>query len=213
MLKLIYLADRKPGFSFDEFVCRWRKHGALGMAQPLWRYALAYVQAEPVKPAPIAGCNDEYDAIACFVVADEMFEGMTEQDVAGAMAMAEDELETFSTAIANVSLWVREEVLKPGELGGITAYLFFDTAADARRTAEQASEQSGFNRVTINERDDVSLGPEMNTLPYAAIVELSATSIPALTSALSSDGDGLLSSSSLSVVTREAVLWDRLSHE
>lgn len=30
MLKMIYLARRKSGFTFDEFVRRWRKHGALG---------------------------------------------------------------------------------------------------------------------------------------------------------------------------------------
>ncbi len=28
MLKLVYLAKRKPGFGFDDFVRRWREHGA-----------------------------------------------------------------------------------------------------------------------------------------------------------------------------------------
>ena len=42
MLKLIYLARRKPGFTVDEFVRRWRKHGALGMEQAIWRHAIGY---------------------------------------------------------------------------------------------------------------------------------------------------------------------------
>jgi len=34
-MKLIYLARRKPGFTPDEFTCRWRLHGARGMQQSL----------------------------------------------------------------------------------------------------------------------------------------------------------------------------------
>ena len=58
MLKLMYLAKRKPGFTTDQFVCRWRMHGATAMAQPLWRHALGYIQAEPIRPAPIAGASE-----------------------------------------------------------------------------------------------------------------------------------------------------------
>lgn len=210
MLKLIYLARRKPGFTFDEFVRRWRKHGALGMEQPIWRQALGYVQAEPIRPAPVAGASEAFDAVACFMVRDEMFSEMNEDDAAGSAKMAEDELETFSAPIPTVSLWVREEHITAGELGGITAYLFFKSAATAREIAERARHAAGLNRIVLNLRDDGLLGPEANTLPYAAVLELSASSVPTLAAAIESNGGGLVAASDLAVVTRAAVLWDRL---
>lgn len=209
MIKLIYLAKRKPGFSFDEFVCRWRQHGALGMSQPLWRFALGYVQAEPIKPAPIAGASDDYDAVACYMVTDDMFTSITDDDMPGAMAMAQDELETFSGPIPEVSLWVSEEHIKPGELGGITAFLFFTDASTARGIAERASDAPQLNRIILNLQDDSRGGPEANTLPYRAVVELSASNVPDLEAAASE----LLGDADVAVVTREAVLWDRLPQQ
>jgi len=209
MLKLIYLARRKPGFTVDEFVRRWRRHGALGMSQPLWRFALGYVQAEPIRPAPIPGASEDSDAIACYMVSDDMFTGMTEDDIPGAMAMAEDELQTFSGPIPEVSLWVNEEHIVPGELGGITAFLFFEDASAARACAEKVRGANGLHRATLNIRDDKAMGAEANTLPYEAVLELSAASAPALAAAVSSSSD-LLAAADLAVITREAVLWDRL---
>mgnify|MGYP001820140846 CR=1 FL=1 len=206
MIKLIYLAKRKPGFTFDEFVRRWRMHGALGMSQPLWRFALAYVQAESIIPAPISGASEEYDAVACYMMQDAMFTSMTEEDFPGAMAMADDELETFSGPIAEVSLWVREEPIKPGALGGITAFLFFADQSAARDIAEQVRDAQELNRVTLNLRDDSRGGPQANTLPHAAVVELSACNVPSLEAAAGK----LLAGADVTVVTREAVLWDRL---
>lgn len=210
MLKLIYLAKRRPGFTFDEFVCRWRQHGALAMAQPLWRFSLGYVQAEPIKPAPVTGVADEYDAVACYMVQDDMFSSMNEQDVAGAMRMAEDELETFSAPIPSVSLWVREEHIKAGELGGITTFLFCKHASAARRIAQQAGSAVELDRVTLNLRDDAAPGPDMNTLAYEAVVELSASSIARLKAALGTGASALTSACDVAVITREAVLWNRL---
>jgi len=209
MLKLIYLAKRKPGFTADEFVCRWRKHGALGMAQPLWRFALGYVQAEPIRPAPLPGASEEFDAVACYMVDDAMFSGMTDEDMPGAMKMVEDELETFSGPIPEVSLWVNEERIVPGELGGITAFLFFEDAAAARDCAERVRGAADLHRVILNTRDDNTVGAEANTLPYAAVLELSASGTGALVDAVKAD-QGLLEAADVAVVTREAVLWDRM---
>jgi len=104
MLKRIHLAHRKAGVGFDEFVRRWRMHGARGMAQPLWRHALGYVRAEPIRPAPIVGASEAFDAVAGFAIRDEMFADFTERDAAGASVMAADELETFAAPIPTISL-------------------------------------------------------------------------------------------------------------
>lgn len=210
MLKLIYLARRKPGFTFDEFVCRWRKHGTLGMSLPLWRFALGYVQAEPILPAPIPGTTEEFDAVACYMVRDDMFSAMGEDDVPGAIAMAEDELETFACPIPEVSLWVTEEHIRGGALGGITAFLFFDELATARETALRASRIASLHRITLNVRADTTPVAGMNSLPYAAVLELAAQSVSELAAAVAGD-DTLLAAASVAVVTREAVLWNRLS--
>ena len=211
MLKMIYLARRKPGFSLDDFIRRWRKHGALGMEQPLWRQAVGYVQAEPIRPVPIRGASEDFDAVACFIVRDEMFSEMDDNDVAGAAIMAEDELLTFAEPTLDVCLWVKEEHIRPGALGGITAFLFFEQDAAARECAELASHVPDLHRITLNLRDDAPLGPDIHTLPYQAVVELSTHDVPTLAAALgASEGSPLLSAADLAVVTREAVLWDRL---
>ncbi|MGB1139454.1 MAG: hypothetical protein ACPG1A_01075 [Halioglobus sp.] len=206
MLKLIYLAQRKPGFSFDEFVCRWRQHGALGMSLPLWRFALGYVQAEPIKPSPFAAASDEYDAVCCYMVQDEMFSSMTEADLPGAAAMAADELETFSGPIPDVALWVSEETLRPGPLGGFTSYLFYTDTDKALAMARQVRDADSLSRVILNRRDDNACGPDANTLPYSAVLELSANTL----SGLGVGTDERLADADVAVITREAVLWDRL---
>jgi hypothetical protein len=211
MLKLIYLAKRRPGFSADDFTRRWRMHGAVGMSTVMWRHALGYVQAEPIRPVPVRGASDAYDAIACFMVKDDTFTGgYGPEDLGAAQIMLKDELETFSAPIPTVSLWVREERLKSGELGGKAAYLFFSDIDRARAAAEHHRHDDRLDRVILNVKsDDPNLGPMQSTLPYLAILELSASSLPRLQAALeaahspSRDAD-------VAVVTREAVLWDRM---
>ncbi len=190
MLKLIYLAKRKPGFTFDQFVRRWRMHGARGMEQSLWEKALGYVQAEPILPPPFASASSEYDAVASFILRDDAFDVPPIREEGAAMAA--DELETFAGPIAMVSLWVREERLVEGGLGGHTAFLFFADPVNLRS-------------------DDGPFGPGANTLPYDAVVEVAAEDQATLKSVVEGEGSSLLADADITVVTREAVLWDRLS--
>ena len=207
MLKLIYLAKRKPGFGFDDFVRRWRMHGARGMEGSFWRHAIGYVQAEPIRPAPLDGATDEFDAVACMMVNDDAFAEPPNMDEA--MAMAKDELETFSAPIPSTSLWVHEERVVDGPLGGVAAYLFFSSEASARDAVEAGRAKSGFSRVVLDVRqDDGPLGPGANTLPYEAVVELAAPDLDGLSAAM--DEAALLTAADVSLVTREAVLWDRM---
>ncbi|MCA9512374.1 MAG: hypothetical protein KC560_16815, partial [Myxococcales bacterium] len=193
MLKLVYLAKRKPGFAFDDFVRRWRMHGARGMEGSFWRHALAYVQAEPLRPTPVAGTSEAFDAIAIFAVRDDAFAAMTPDDIAGAKTMAQDELETFSAPIPTTALWVDEERLLDGEFGGIAAYLFFADEVSARAAAALALASGALHRIVVNRRRDAGpFGPQADTLPYGAIVELAASSVDALTNALGAGNAGLV---------------------
>ena len=90
------------------------------------------------------------------------------------------------------------------------AYLFFTDPASAREVAERSGDAAGLNRVVLNLRDDESHGPGANTLPYAAVVECAAPDLSTLESSLCGGGTNLLEGADLAVVTREAVLWNRL---
>ena len=213
MLKLIYLAHRHPEFdSFDAFVRRWRLHGARGMEGDFWSQAVGYVQAEPIRPTPVAGTSEAFDAIACYMVRDDAFDAHP-PDAAEARRIAQDELETFSAPIPTTALWVNEERVLEGDLGGATAFLFFAGLETAREVGKRALASGGFDRITVNVRnDDRPFGPRQNTLPYAAIVELSAPRIASLVRALAGEHASLLSAADPAVITREVVFWDRLTN-
>jgi hypothetical protein len=209
----MYLTKRKPGFTRDAFTARWRRHGALGISLSFWRHSLLYVQAEPIRPVPIPGASDDYDAIAYIVTKDEAFtEEATAQDKIGAETMLKDELETFAGPIPPVIMWLKEEILKKGEPGGVTAFLFFTDAGESTRTAEHYQKCGAANRVVLNSRrDDFQIPPFKSALPYRATVEISAGSLAVLKTIIEPGQDAAWRRADLTVVTREAVLWDRIS--
>ena len=203
-MKLIYLATRKPGFSADDFTRRWRMHGAVAMSTPFWRHALCYVQAEVARPVTLAGASGAYDGVAYLTLKASAFTApRTPEDEASSQTLLEDEKHTFAGPIPQVSLWVEEEPIKPGEPGGMTAFLFFHDAAKARRTAEGLRHESRLNRVTLNTKGAAGHFP--STLPYGAVVEISAFS-PEILAKVAQE---MLGAADLAVVTRECVLWDR----
>ena len=203
-MKLIYLATRKPGFSADDFTRRWRMHGAVAMSTPFWRHALCYVQAEVARPVTLAGASGAYDGVAYLTLkASAITAPRTAEDEASSQTLLEDEKHTFAGPIPQVSLWVEEEPIKPGEPGGMTAFLFFHDAAKARRTAEGLRHEARLNRVTLNTKGAAGHFP--STLPYGAVVEISAFS-PEILAKVAQE---MLGAADLAVVTRECVLWDR----
>ncbi len=213
MIKLIYLAKRKPGFTPDEFTRRWRMHGAKGMSVSMWRHAVGYVQAEPIRPAPLPGACEDYDAVACYMVRDDAFTSppILPDDADANELMARDELETFSGPIMPVAMFVNEDVMKAGVLGGTSAYLFFSDAGAAREIAHRSEGAPGINRLILNvKRTDEALGSLQGGLPYAAVVEVSAADLPALREVIAHAGEGVLQAADVAMVTREAVLWDRM---
>jgi hypothetical protein len=200
MSKIMYLAERKPGFSDEGFVARWRQHGALAMSLPMGKDFKRYIQASVLRPAPAPGASDAYDAVGVLW----MHEGghlkaPTPQHVKDVETLAVDELETFAYPIAPVCMAVDETVLKAGE-APVTAYAFFNDAAKARRFAEGAAESRATRRVALNVKA-AAPGIELK-LPYEAIVEVSADQPPAL-------ADLNLAAADLAVVARDAVLFPR----
>ena len=44
------------------------------MEGDFWSQAVGYVQAEPIRPTPVPGASEDFDAIACYMVRDDAFE-------------------------------------------------------------------------------------------------------------------------------------------
>ena len=116
MPKIVYIAERKPGFSEEEFVARWRQHGALSMSLPMWSNTERYVQASVVHPAPVAGASSAYDAVGvCWFYSDGQLGERSAEQLEEVRILAADELETFAQPIAPVCIAAVETVLKAGE--------------------------------------------------------------------------------------------------
>ena len=118
-MKAIYLAERKPGFSDEAFVARWRQHAALAMSLSIWRNTKRYIQASVVRPAPVAGASDAYDCVGvCWMHEVGQLSERTEQVQQDIETLAVDELETFAYPIAPVSMAVEETVPEGGRGAG-----------------------------------------------------------------------------------------------
>jgi len=216
MLKLMYLARRKPDLTRDQFTRRWRMHGARSMTTRFTEYSLCYSQAEPIIPSPVPGGSEEYDAIAYNMITDNAFtDPRTPETAAEGRMMSADELETFSENISpSVILWVTEEQVKPGEPGGVTAFLFFKDAGGARQAAEACRTIAETNRVTLNIRQaDADKFGVKSTLPYEAVVELATTDRATLVKVATGPAASAIATADLVVYTRECILWDRLSDQ
>lgn len=214
MLKLMYLEKRNPALTRDQFTRRWRMHGARSMTTKFTEYSLCYSQAEPIIPSPVPGGCEDYDAIAYNMISDNAFtDPRTPETAAEGKMMTADELETFSQNISpNSILWVREEQVKPGEPGGVTAFLFFKDADLARQAAKSCQTVSDLNRVTLNLRQtDADKYGVKSTLPFEAIVELAAKDRATLVKVATGPAASAIASADLTVYTRECMMWDRLS--
>ena len=60
-------------------------------------------------------------------------------------------------------------------------------------------------------RDEPAFGEMSSQIPYKSVLEVSAGSLEQLTAALGADATAPWRDADLCVITRECVLWDRLS--
>lgn len=207
-VKSIYLAKRAPKLSHDQYVMRWRQHGALAMSKAFFGRNRVYSQSEILHPAPMAGASDEYDGVSYLIMEDKQ---MTRDDMAELAAMVVDEYETFSGPILPVLLRVEETVLKPGPFGGVTAYLFFEDRAVAKSVGEHFAHADAPGRVVLNvKRDDLTFYDMSTQLPYNAVVEVSAFTLDQLKGVLEA-GATASRKADLTAITRECMMWDRMS--
>jgi EthD domain len=113
-IKLIYLARRRPGAERDEFVRRWRRHGALGMSMDFWantlRYAHCDVRAEVDGQGSIR--ESDFDGIGMLWFQPEPRRAFP-SDPGAREIMLEDERSTFADMVASSQLRAVEHTVSP----------------------------------------------------------------------------------------------------
>lgn len=212
MLKFMYFAKRKPGFTSETFIPRWRQHGALAMSLPMWRNMALYIHADTIRPVPISGASSDYDGFSYAVARDErMFKSPAPEDTANIQRLLNDELETFEAPIPPVLMFVDDQVLKKGAPGGVTACLAFNDLKKAEGVAKSYASKPKATRVVLNRvRPDMKMA-DMK-VSYAATVEISAANVDDIKAILEADG-AAWRTADLAVIARETILDDKLSEK
>lgn len=212
MLKFMYFAKRKPGFTPETFIPRWRQHGALAMSLPMWRNMTLYIHADTIRPVPIAGASSEYDGFSYGVARDEQLsKNPSPDDAANVQRLLNDELETFEAPIPPILMFVDEEILKKGAPGGVTACLTFNDLRKAEVVAKAYASQPKATRVVLNRvRADMKMA-DMK-VSYTATVEISAADVDGLKTVLEADG-APWRTADLTVIARETILYNKISEK
>jgi hypothetical protein len=209
MAKLIYLAKRKPDFTYAQFTARWRKHGALAMSLPLWRYMSGYVQADVLHPSPVPGTSESFDGVGMlWAPNDDLWRNPQPEDLRSVETLVEDEHHTFGHAIPEVSLLVDEDIRRDAGEGRTTAFLYFKASDPARRVVDHLvrSLDERVEGIVLNTATKMGAFAEPTT-PHRAVVEVSARNSERLSGALKSSGMSALQEADVVVITRRAILW------
>ena len=113
--KIAYVAKRNPALDHEQFIRRWRQHGALAMGLAQWhtivRYAHCDTLAPDGSPAPCVG----FDGIGMTWVSksfDRWPEDATYED--DQALLRRDELETFSANCVEFMMALRQYTIKFG---------------------------------------------------------------------------------------------------
>jgi hypothetical protein len=64
--KRLYLVKRHPSLTREQFVARWREHGALAMrfmARQQWENVVRYAQCDAIHDHGLAGVTRDYDGV------------------------------------------------------------------------------------------------------------------------------------------------------
>jgi hypothetical protein len=138
-LKLMYLAKRNPSFPTQPaFAPRWRQHGALAMSLPTWTKGRRYVHADALPPSSAAPAHT-WDGVGVMWPnpSESLFKAGPPSEDAKKTAeiLLADELIAFAGPVMPLAVLTEEEVVKPGRLTEVTAYLWYKNVADAEQAA------------------------------------------------------------------------------
>lgn len=136
--KVVYFASRNR-YTPAAWLARWRRHGALAMAQPLWVELVKYGQYDPIDGLTAAvNHRHGFDGVglACFRGS---IRALQSSAYAASLAvMLQDELEVFGTYVQGLSMVVREDVMVDGQADIKLFALLRGSATDALILAEYA---------------------------------------------------------------------------
>lgn len=126
--KRLYLARRKPTFTREQFISRWRIHGELAMsfmAKQNWENVTAYIHFDPVREAAgVAGASDDYDAIGWIRFKDIEARRRHAQFTEARTVLEPDEDEFFSARVNTTGMVSYEVTLRDGPPNGLTKFNF-----------------------------------------------------------------------------------------
>ena len=126
--KLVYLAKRNPGLNHEQFIRRWRQHGALAMGLQRWNSIERCAHCDALSAPPdLPQASGDYDGIGVIWFHDSL--PGTEEDM---VKLRADELETFSANVNQFALEVREQVVVDGH-GRLKANYFAARSGDQSR--------------------------------------------------------------------------------
>ena len=229
--KYIYLARRHPLLDLGGFTERWRRHGALGMSMPRWANVRRYVQCDILaEAAPIPGICNGYDGVGMIWYHSLTARTSHTTDHASQAAMEADEAETFDEPVVNFGVLCAEEVARDLPGSGLKLIRFiirpkpvsvseFDAAWDQHTKAvlKFAEATGGLGRYVYN-RTLPAERPEGWGLGVHGVEELWFNDMDALKrwhsaihAALDSAASEAPWAGTISVVTKEAVLYDKPS--
>ena len=109
--KLIYLVRRPSGVDRDEFIARWRRHGALGMSKPRWVNIARYVHCDVVNfETDSPSMRTDFDGVGLIWHRSPKHRAAHRADAVSQGEMEDDEAKTFSEPIANSCLLAEEHI-------------------------------------------------------------------------------------------------------
>lgn len=112
---MIYLARRNSALTREQFIPRWRQHGALAMTMPRWEAVRLYGQSEIViPPQPIPGIAADADGVGMIWFRDAEARARNRGDMRSKAIMEADQLETFDRLVTDFALVAKEVVVKRG---------------------------------------------------------------------------------------------------
>lgn len=161
--KIIYLADRRAGFSDAAFADKWSAHGRLAMSLPIWRNMTHYAQCDPLAVGPLSKPCDaiglvwyrSLDAMASIAVEPELRQ-----------PLLDDELRTFACHVREVAMLTIEETLQEGPRGGWKLFQF--DSQDAPQLA--VADSRGVRAVAVSRLLDSGY-TAASRLPWRSVLE------------------------------------------